>query len=192
MEHFLLLVPAGPLPGCIFMRHIILALNTAWPTSRSNCMEENKQAFGKKKTCPIVKIVINPMALKIRKYCEPQVYFIICESFLITKTQNFKRESDFFQFSRINLISLLALRVVTVFFTTRDKMCQLRVKVIYRNDSIDFERTFFRKIRRIIRSSIYQRLKLRTAPIMWSDKKNFYLCIWPTSKKHAIFYIKCQ
>jgi hypothetical protein len=27
MEHFLLLVP-GPLPGCIFMRHIILALNT--------------------------------------------------------------------------------------------------------------------------------------------------------------------
>ncbi len=25
-EHFLLLVP-GPLPGCIFMRHIILALN---------------------------------------------------------------------------------------------------------------------------------------------------------------------
>jgi hypothetical protein len=27
MEHFLLLVP-GPLPGCIFMRHIILALFT--------------------------------------------------------------------------------------------------------------------------------------------------------------------
>jgi hypothetical protein len=27
MEYFLLLVP-GPLPGCIFMRHIILALNT--------------------------------------------------------------------------------------------------------------------------------------------------------------------
>jgi hypothetical protein len=29
MEHFLLLVP-GPLPGCIFMRHIILALFTVW------------------------------------------------------------------------------------------------------------------------------------------------------------------
>jgi hypothetical protein len=27
MEHFLLLVP-GPLPGCNFMRHIILALFT--------------------------------------------------------------------------------------------------------------------------------------------------------------------
>jgi hypothetical protein len=29
MEHFLLLVP-GPLPGCIFMRHIILALFTVY------------------------------------------------------------------------------------------------------------------------------------------------------------------
>jgi hypothetical protein len=31
MEHFLLLVP-GPLPGCIFMRHIILALFTVYGT----------------------------------------------------------------------------------------------------------------------------------------------------------------
>jgi hypothetical protein len=126
-------------------------------------MEENRQAFGKKKKAwDIVKIVNYPMALKIRKYCEPQVYFIICESFLITKTQNFKRESDFFQFSRINLISFLALRVVTVFFTTRDKMCQLRVMVIYRNDSIDFKGTFFRKIKRIIRPSKFLKLLLLT------------------------------
>jgi hypothetical protein len=31
-----------------------------WPTSRSNCMEENKQAFGKKKPYHIVKIVNYP------------------------------------------------------------------------------------------------------------------------------------
>jgi hypothetical protein len=34
MEHFLLLVP-GPLPGCIFMRHIILALFTVYLCCRT-------------------------------------------------------------------------------------------------------------------------------------------------------------